>query len=298
MIAFLVLAHNAPEHLARLTKRLTSECSAVFVHIDGKSDIRAFKEVFDAGAIPVSERHKVYWGGWSVVSATLELVRTALRDPRPFTHFALISGVDYPLARPSVILDHVAKDGRQQINSAPMPAPELGKPAERLTLRKLEGAHRESGIRPLLIGVANRLLRMLPERDFKKCLNGLTPYAGSQWWVLSRDAVEAALAFERRGGSAIRMFRTSDCPDESYFQTVVSAAFAPEQIGRTMTYTDWTVPNPPAILSDEHIDRVTADGFELDNFFGRGPCFFVRKFPVDRPDLADKVDRYADARVI
>lgn len=292
------MAHGEPKHLLRLTLRLISECSAVFVHIDAKSDISAFKEVFDAGAIPVRKRSAVYWGGWSQVVATLGLCKTALNDPRRFTHFALISGVDYPLARPAEILKWVTNDGREQITCVPMPAPELHKDMSRLAVRRIEGEYRQQGLRRAVVARLNRLLKLLPDRDIHRCLRGLKPHAGSNWWILTRAAIEESVAFQAKGGSALRLFKTSHCPDESFFQTVLAAKFDAKRFGRCLTYADWNVANPPAVLNDTHIDQVTEYGFELSHFFGRGPCLFIRKFPVDRPDLADRVDKYADTRMI
>jgi hypothetical protein len=41
-IAYLILAHNNPGHLSRLTRALTAQNNAVFIHIDKKADIRPF----------------------------------------------------------------------------------------------------------------------------------------------------------------------------------------------------------------------------------------------------------------
>jgi hypothetical protein len=292
MLAFLILAHDQPDHLAELIKAVVSPSSAAFVHIDRKSDISKFRDAERAGAVFIKERVRVYWGGWSQVAATLALIRATLADPRKFTHFALISGVDFPLARPEAILSYVRRSGKEHINMVPMPNAALNKPLTRLSVRHLEGGKRQKGIRAQLVRFANFVLARLPERKFARALQGMKPHAGSQWWLLSRSAVEAALE-ATNDRQVLRLFKTSLIPDESFFQTIVAARVPPDRIGRAFTYTDWSVPNPPAIIDERHVWKVTRPNFELDDLYGRSPCFFVRKFPPDRADLRQALMRFA-----
>jgi hypothetical protein len=257
-----------------------------------KSDISRFRAAERAGARLIGERKRVYWGGWSQVAATLALVRAALADERGFTHFALISGSDCPLARPETILSYVRRTGKEHINCVPMPNAELNKPLSRLTVRYLEGGTRQKGFRARMLKLLNLLIARLPERDVAAALGDMQAHAGSQWWVLTRAAVETTLAVTRNS-RVMRLFKTSLIPDESFFQTVVASRFHAERIGRAFTYTDWSVPNPPAIIDDRHISLLTNPDFELNDAYGRGPCFFARKFPAHRADLRQALNQYA-----
>jgi hypothetical protein len=291
-LAILVTAHQHPTHLARLASRLDSTCSKVFVHVDAKSDESAFRQATDASFI--ESRCRVYWGGWSQVQATLNLVRAAISGP--FTHFAFISGVDYPLARPEAILSYVAGTGLEHINCLPLPAPQVDKPLTRLSVRCLEGGYRERSIKGLSLRVFNKVLAALPQRDVERDLGPLKPFGGSSWWILTREAVEAALAVADEDSAAMRMFKTSVSPDESFFQTVIASRLGTHRIARACTYTDWSGPEPPVVLTDKHVEMLTEPGFELNDHYGSGPCLFARKAPVHRPDLLERLDAFAEAR--
>lgn len=63
---FIIQAHNKPEILARITKRLEAPNHFFYIHIDKKSDIKPFKKCLaDVRNIDWCEdiRIKIYWGG-------------------------------------------------------------------------------------------------------------------------------------------------------------------------------------------------------------------------------------------
>jgi len=296
MIAYLIVAHTQPKLVGDLLEALRSPVSAAFVHIDRKSNIARFEHLAGPDTVLIREREKVYWGGWSQVQATLNLLRSSLSDPRPFTHFALLSGMDYPLVRSEELLSYLSQVDMEFINCLPMPSKEANKPIRRLLVRHIEGGARQSGLRAKLVKLANLFLAALPSRNLARALGGVQPFCGSNWWILSRDMALAAIAETDRARRLRDFFRTTHCPDESYFQTIVRSSLPIEKIGRAFTYTDWSVPNPPAIIDDRHVDLITAPGFRLDDFYGAGPCLFVRKVPVDRPDLLRRLDDFARKR--
>lgn len=296
MIAYLIIAHAQPDLVGDLVRALRSPVSAAFVHIDRKANIEPFMKLKHDDAILISQRAKVYWGGWSQVQATLNLIRAAVTDGRPFTHFALISGVDYPLVRSEMLLPYLQGAGLEYINCVPMPSVETEKPLNRLTVRRREGEDRQRGLRQKIIAAANQCLKRFPERELTECLGTFQPHAGSQWWILSRPMVERALKISDENGALVRTFKTSQCPDESYFQTIVASSVPAERIGRAFTYTDWSTPNPPAIIDDRHVSILTSPKFRLTGPYGTAPCLFVRKFPAGRSDLQEKIDAYAAER--
>jgi hypothetical protein len=275
---------------------LTSSASGCFVHLDLKSRIEDFDAVRPTDATFIEDRVKVFWGGWSQVCAAIALVRAALADDRPFTHFALISGSDYPLSTPGYLLRYLHTSGKEHINCLPLPAPEVDKHWSRLSKRQLQGGVRQKGGRARLIRISNRLLAKLPDRDVLKCLEGLKPHAGSQWWVLSRSAVEEALKVFDAGGGPIRTFATSVIPDESYFQTVVASRFPADCIARALTFTDWSTVPAPATVDHHHVEQVARSDYRLADAYGTGPCFFVRKVSEDRQEICDRLDAFIKER--
>ncbi|MEO8170797.1 MAG: beta-1,6-N-acetylglucosaminyltransferase, partial [Oxalobacteraceae bacterium] len=96
-IAYLILAHDNPEHLQRLITALSSSSSSFYIHIDKKSNIAPFLSIKGNHIHLTYERASVYWGDFSQVDAILILLRAAVADGCHFDRFVLLSGADYPL---------------------------------------------------------------------------------------------------------------------------------------------------------------------------------------------------------
>src|SRR5215213_1498771 len=117
MIAFLVLVHDNPQQALALVQSLQSPHARTFIHVDAKSDIAPFHACREAGAVLIDERKSVHWGGFSQVRATLALLGHALQTGLPFTHFALLSGSDYPIASVEAMNDYLAAHDREFIDA-------------------------------------------------------------------------------------------------------------------------------------------------------------------------------------
>ena len=65
-IAYLILCHMDPEHIARLVRKITENTQNVaYVHVDGKVDVTPFQNLL-RGLKQVrllEKRTKIYWGG-------------------------------------------------------------------------------------------------------------------------------------------------------------------------------------------------------------------------------------------
>src|ERR1035438_6268489 len=97
--AFLVLAHQHPQMLARLLKRLEHPEAIAVVHIDRRIDLKPFLAALGNRAhfLDDQARVAVHWCGFSMVSAILNLIRTALTLMPHAERLVRLSGVDYPL---------------------------------------------------------------------------------------------------------------------------------------------------------------------------------------------------------
>jgi hypothetical protein len=295
MIAFLVLAHSEPNHLKKLVRRLLSNESAVFVHIDAKSDIGSFNEIKMLGAKLIPDRVNVYWSGWSVVQATLNLIRSALEYNVDFSHFILLSGLDYILIKPEVLKSYLLRSNIDHIDCIKMPEASVDK-----MLDRLEHFYFERALSPGILGKFYRRLNTislsLPPRRVMKALNGLAPYGGSQWWILKRSSAIKAFSFSHSDSKAMKLFKSSRFSDEFYFQTILAGQNMGSKFRHSCTYTDWSAPRPPATINESHADLILRDDFLFDDIFGQGPCFFARKFPVGCTELMARFDTFADQR--
>jgi hypothetical protein len=101
-IAYLVLAHAAPEQAARLVARISDPEDTVIVHVDRKAELAPFTEAFAGLPIPplvLRRRVALHWGGWGIVQAIVLGMRAALaqQERKPWSHLVLLSGADYPI---------------------------------------------------------------------------------------------------------------------------------------------------------------------------------------------------------
>ena len=106
-IAYVILAHQLPEQLVRLVRRLDSPGALFLVHINRRSDDAIYR-VARAGLAELDNvvflrRHKLYWGAFGHVRATIEGLDELYRRSAQFDYVALLTGQDYPIKPASAI---------------------------------------------------------------------------------------------------------------------------------------------------------------------------------------------------
>jgi hypothetical protein len=291
-VAYLILAHDNPRHLSRLLSALASPTSAFFVHIDRKSEIE-FTHELRADSVRLStDRFEIHWGDFSMVEATLALMSHALRDPRQFDRLVLLSGADYPLRSASYIerFFELHRDV-EFISMVRMPSEAADKPLHRLT------RYRPNPDETPVRSFARRALRKVGltprERDFKEVLGELVPYAGWQWWALTRGACEYVERFWAANPRIVSFFRNTHIPDEMFFHTIIGNAPYKEGVSRNLTFADWSAGGrSPALLSSEHVDRLaSATTFGPQDVYGDGEILFARKFSDENQDVVASLAR-------
>ena len=291
-IAYLILTHDSPRHLQRLVEAIASPSSVCFIHIDQKSDLCLFSHLESQNVVLIDSRMAVYWGDFSMVEATLMLIRQALADPRGFDRFVLLSGKDYPLHSVSYIESFFQQQPAIEfINLVQMPAEAERKHMWRLTHRMIRPQD-PWGVQ-LIKTLTNKLRigAVLRHLSYEKNLGHLTPYAGDQWWALSRDACQYIRNFVEKEPMIVDFFKDTFCPDEMFFQIILgNSSFFKPRIHRNITYVNWgdDIHSPhPAWISEEYLDAIFgADlSFKPGDWYGAGEMLFARKFSEEGEHL-------------
>ena len=296
-VAYLILAHNNPRHLQRLLGALFSNSSAFFIHIDRKSTLTDFLNINGENVQVSEERIPVYWGDFSMVEATLILLRMSLADQRRFDYFVLLSGTDYPLHPVSYIESFLnSHKGKEFINIVRMPCEAAGKPFYRLTTYQPSPGESKiaRGMRNLLVTA-----RIIPKvRDYNSHFPHLVPHGGCEWWALSREACEYVQSFVVNESDVVNFFRNTVCPDESFFQTILGNSPYKARTRRNLMYTDWTGGGAhPAYLTEKHIDLFKATpSITLDDIYGAGEILFARKFSDEAEEIVRQLDQLIGER--
>jgi hypothetical protein len=222
-VAYLILAHADLPHLRRLVTALPAD-SVKLVHMD-----RKFGAAPDLSAVPntvvLSDRIAVYWADFSIVEATLSLLRAALHFGQ-VERIVLLSGSCYPIASDDDILDFFA--ARPAANFIKAFSIEDASALYHDKIGRIhvgeESIARLAGTHPAFNHALSRGLTLLlswRKRDWRRGLAPLKPYFGSQWWAITRACGEYILEREEEC-RALQFFEHCFAPDEMYFHTIVA----------------------------------------------------------------------------
>ncbi len=96
--AFLIMAHENFHQLSRLLRKIDHKDNTVFIHIDSKSkfyphDIDLLRDSCVQSTVIFTERHRISWGGYSIINQELRLLGAAL--PMEFDYYHVMSGSDF-----------------------------------------------------------------------------------------------------------------------------------------------------------------------------------------------------------
>lgn len=211
-----------------------------------------------------------------MIRAANALIEAAVRSGS-FDYFYLVSGQCFPI-RPVSWLKSMLAEGNEYIKCLPMPQP--SKPMSRLQRRVVKVTTPGLGDRGRPI--AEMLLNLVPVPNFQTSF-GLAPHAGSQWWCLSREAIEHIRAYRRARPAYDRFMKWTDTPDEMYYHTLVANGPRRERIATSLTGAIW-------IEGRHHPEVLTRR--DLPVLLSR-PVFLGRKFPSDDVALLDELEKAA-----
>jgi core-2/I-Branching enzyme len=253
-IDYLIRAHTAPEQLARLVGRLDEGDVRFYVHVNRRTS----KETFAAMQAGLARRENVvwlprvacYWGGFSLLRATLVGIEAILASGELPDHAVLLSGQDYPLRSPAEIEAHLAaRSGRNLLHHFRLPAREWA--GEGGGLNRLRYPHFER------VRYRTRLLR-LPLR--RRLPAGLELHGGSAFWALTGETLAWLMRFLARRPDVLRFFRRAKMPDELIFQTaLLSSPLAETVDNELLHYLDWSSGSAhPATLTVADLSELRA----------------------------------------
>jgi len=191
-IAYIILAHKYPEQLTRLIKRLDSDNTSFFVHVDKKTTEADYRKILDLRIhenIHFIKRYKTNWGSFGQIQATLKGIQVVLASSSPCDYAFLLTGQDYPIKSSKDISNFLLQNpGRLFMDYHTYPQ------ASKLDLHlrywhfMVFGQHivfpKEGQFKnPVFTRLWNGTVRRIPLR--RKLPSGMIMYKGSQFWCLS-----------------------------------------------------------------------------------------------------------------
>jgi hypothetical protein len=291
-VAYLVTSYKQPAQVLRLarTLRAGSAGAAIVVHHDDRRSSVDRRELEALGVELLEPPSVVEWGEPSQLMMVLRCLRSLLAGVE-FDWVVLLSGQDYPI-RP-------VGDIERSLAGAIADAFVEARPVERsdddeFVRRYYCGWRRVSPPAARLARIAARTrlahVRAMPTGSWVGVPTRRTPFGpglvchrGSDWFTLSRRAVEAIDRFTTDRPEVLDHYRRTLIPTESFVQTVLAND---PSIRRSGDYRRFMIWDPPPARAP----RVLRTG-DLDAILGSS-ADFARKFDetVDSAVL-DEIDR-------
>lgn len=210
--AYLILAHTAPQQLQMLVDCLDYPDNDIFIHWD-----------LNAGMLPpihsrfspvafVSDRHKVYWGDFSVVEAEYSLFRES-RQRYGYSYYHLLSGMDLPIKRQQLIHEECGRcPGIEYVGFSKQNEKEI----------RWRAGHRflfpkKFNSKSVAIRGCRKLSNLFQNMLFLNRNKTVAVKKGPQWISVTGDFADYILANEMW---VRKTFAGTYCPDEMFVQTL------------------------------------------------------------------------------
>jgi hypothetical protein len=279
VVVFLVLSHHQPSLVKRLVERLSDTGTALtVVHHDPRApEPLSFNA--SARAMLIPHAASVDWGAMNTVTVTLACLRWIRREIPNVGYVALLSGQDYPVMSPRSVeaeLLSTEVDAFIHWEIVPSKAGQMSSDWQRGASRRYYW-HRVPG-----------RFRPVPVPRLRRFFDQVPIFAGSQWWNLSRIALDRILDAEPRLEYLTRSrFKGTYLPDEAFFQTALLNAPVGLRIAndhrRFYRFPRTGGAGHPEILAIRDLDAILASN-----------AFFARKMDeLESRELLDRLDTLA-----
>jgi hypothetical protein len=308
-IAYLIMAHDQPDHLHRMVKALDCDGVGFYIHIDNKVKLSTFRP----GMLEKENVHflrarvDVQWMGFSQVEAILMLMQEASR----FDYCVLLSGSDYPIKSNSLIRKFFETSDKEfimfhRLEDRPSwkDKIEYFYPIDLVPIYGHSRGIEKSYWRRLFWGFFLKYRWLMPKRSY---MAGMIPYGGSEWWMLSYGCVAYVLRFVQENPRFASFYRYTHSADEMFFQSIILNSEWARRVQNFDAYMEWrSVPSnikEDSMLAENSFNLRYMDWSKererpsiLDerdwHNIRRSSDLFARKFhPIRSAKLLDLIDQ-------
>lgn len=272
----LIQAHKNISLLNQVIKAYNDPNLVVYVHVDSKSTINLGD--INPNAILIKKRFDVQWGEFSQVEATLSSLTQINDEQIDYSHIILVSGQDYPIAKNSEIIGFL-DDNKEHSFIDFSPINDNNHASMKWRYNHLHFPKKEI-IKQKFYSLL--YLTKLKQKFDRKPLDNMQFYYGSQWWILSKEMVEYALA--KSDSRTKKYFKYVHCSDELYFQTIcLNSPLSHKIKNENYRYMEWEEYDHPKTLTVEDYSKIESS-----------KKIFCRK--IDLPESAELIQKLAHNR--
>ena len=221
--AYLIVAHNEFELLAKLVRLLDNPRNDIYLHIDSKVkkfDFDGFRSNISKSNLYYVKRRNVQWGAFSFSLSELQLFKEAY-EKGEYEYYHLLSGCDLPIKSQKYIHDFFDKHPNTEfIDYVDRTRLEnMNVNNDRVERFKLYHFFNNIGINKRGIGRLNNIcLKIQKVLKVDRYKNKFEYGFGSNWCSLSHNGVKTLMENEKW---IKKTFHFTHCSDELYKQTVL-----------------------------------------------------------------------------
>lgn len=256
---YLILAHKSSEQIEKQINALQEEKVTFYIHIDLKSDLNEFKNLERIpNVILIKERVDCIWGDFSIVIATLNLIKNVIKNHND-GFCILMSGNDYPIKSKKVINSFLNENKDKifiNLRNAETVWPNFN---ERIDKYRINLSSNRDHFLLLKQGLSKKNLKhfikgRIALKDFifvlfkKRKINiNMKFYGGSQWWAMNiNDLIKIYDFIQSNKSELFPFFKYSHVPDEFFFHTIIMYVIQndnADKIQDSLTYVNWSRKN-------------------------------------------------------
>ena len=266
--------------------------ATVYVHVDAKRDIDLYKSSLDRHRPTfLKTRQSIFWGGFNMIRAEMDLISLALESPENHQKFILVSDDTLPVTTIKRFIEALAepferawmsdKNEHEDYNQRYREFYFLDSLATCMLVRDLETSYFDKSTMSKIQEMA-----ALMERGKRS----ITPYHGSQWWSISRQAAESVLRSYENDDHLRTSFEFSAVPDEMFVQSVLGNAGYLNKIRNSLVHVEWHNRRPRVYSDPVELPNSVADEIEfirkIDSSSTRLLDFFKAKWSLGEPVLS------------
>lgn len=251
MIYYLILAHNNLDQLELLVKKLRTNNSDIYIHLDKK--IKNFKEIESVHYI--KNRQNITWWWTKMLEAELIWLKEISKSMKQWDHVVILSGQCFPIKK----IDYIEKT----INDLKEKSCIHYLHAQKSTLNRIckynffdINFHVPQKINKIFIKILSYFKKF--DTDIKlpiinaaisECVSLILPkrshltdkydiYRGSSWMVLSYSHIKFLIDFikSKEWQEVLKHFKYTANNDEIFFQTILVNNKKDEIVNNTLWY--------------------------------------------------------------
>lgn len=283
-LAILLLCHKNANQINLLLETLKHPDINFYVHVDKKANIvnQIIKRP-DIHVLPDNLRVDVKWSGFSMIEATLNLLRAACKD-KQCDYYWLCSGQDFPLVSSQQIIQYFQNHKGENFISY-WPSFHFNNNSRENHLDKrnalffpeflMDRSLIKRIVKRIYIEVSGGWNYTLPVFRRKDKFTTVPFYYGPQWYALTDEFVQWALHYIKVNPWYSEGYKNSLTPDESFFQTLLMLSPFKRKKHDYLHYIDWSPregkpKNSPNTLTISDFEKMKESGYLM-----------ARKFDMD-----------------